>query len=280
MSSILYPPARPQSIGEVLDSAFRLFQATLVPCLPYGVLATVAGQLQNIYLIVTGRALRSFTNTDPLWWGLYVLGALLAGTLLNAIFIRQAAIASGSRSSGSAAFREALRRAPATLGLGLLILALLGACFAPLLAIPRAYWPSTRLALGVLAACVGVFFLCSWPALLVGHKGVIGSLRHSAKLISGNWWRTVMIYAVAATMIIVVSVTAAIVFSILAAFGATRDLAVATAVSAVTVVASGAVYMPFITAMTLALYGDLQARKEGIDLERRIAGVPARSLSD
>ena len=275
MSSILYPPARPQSIGEVLDSAFRLFQATLVPCLPYGVLATVAGQLQNIYLIVTGRALRSFTNNDPLWWGLYVLGALLAGTLLNAIFIRQAAIASGSLSSASAAFREALRRAPATLGLGLLILAILGACFAPLLAIPRAYWPSTRLALGVLAACVGVFFLCSWPALLVGHKGVIGSLRHSAKLISGNWWRTVMIYAVAATMIIVVSVTAAIVFSILAAFGATRDLAVATAVSAVTVVASGAVYMPFITAMTLALYGDLQARKEGIDLERRIAGAPA-----
>jgi hypothetical protein len=41
------------------------------------------------------------------------------------------------------------------------------------------------------------------------------------------------------------------------------------------VVASGAIYMPFITAMTLALYGDLQARREGIDLERRIAGAPA-----
>ena len=271
MSSILYPPVRPQSIGEVLDSAFRMFKATLVPCLPYGVLATVAGQLQNIYLIVTGRALRSFTNTDPLWWGLYVLGALLGGTLLNAIFIRQAAIASGLRSTGSAALREALRQAPATLALGLIILAILGACFVPLVVVPRAYWPL----LGVLAAGVGIFFLCSWPALLVGHKGVIGSLRQSAKLIRGNWWRTVMIYAVAVTMIIVVSVTAAIVFSVLAAFGATRDLAVATAVSAVTVVASGAVYMPFVTAMTLALYGDLQARKEGIDLERRIAGAPA-----
>jgi len=35
------------------------------------------------------------------------------------------------------------------------------------------------------------------------------------------------------------------------------------------------VYMPFVTSMSLALYGDLQARKEGADLERRIAGAPA-----
>jgi hypothetical protein len=275
MSSILYPPARPQSIGEVLDSAFRIFKVTLVPCLPYGVLATVAGQLQNIYLIVTGRTLHSFTNTDPAWWLLYVSGALLGGTLLNAIFVRQAAIASGLRTTSSAALKEALRKAPATIAAGLLILAIVGACFVPLLLVPRAYWPTGRLVLGLLAAFLGVFFLCSWPALLVGHKGVIRSLRYSAKLVRGNWWRTVLIYAVAVIMIIVVSVTAALIFSVLAAFGATRDLAVATAVSAVTVVASGAVYMPFITAMTLSLYGDLQARREGIDLERRIAGAPA-----
>src|SRR5262249_30675934 len=121
MSSILYPPARPQSIGEVLDSAFRIFKATLVPCLPYGVLATVAGQLQNIYLIATGRTLHSFTNTDPVWWTLYVLGAVLGGTLLNGIFVRQAAIASGSRLTGSAALREAMRWAPATIALAVVV---------------------------------------------------------------------------------------------------------------------------------------------------------------
>jgi hypothetical protein len=275
MLPILYPPARPQSIGEVLDGAFRIFKVTLLRCLPYGVLATVAGQLQNIYLIVTGRTLRSFANRDPLWWLLYVLGALLCGTLLNAIFVRQATIASGVPSMGSMALREALRKAPATLAMGLLILAIVGVCFLPLLVIPRAYWPSARLGLGVLALCIGVYLLCSWPALLVGKKGVVGSLRYSVRLIRGNWWRTVMVYAVAVTMIIVVSVTAAMVFSALTAFGATHDLAVATAVSAVTVVASGAVYMPFVTAMTLALYGDLQARREGIDLERRIAGAHA-----
>lgn len=274
--SVLYPPARPQSIGEVLDSAFRIFKASLVPCLPYGVLATVVGQLQSIYLIVSGRTLHSFTNTDPIWWVLYVLGAVLCGALLNVIFIRQAAIARGARSSASFALREALRKAPSTIAMGFIVVAIVAVCFAPLFVIPHAYWPSARLASGVVAACILVFFLCSWPALLVGQKGILGSLQYSARLIRGHWWRTVMIYAVALTMIIVVSVTVAIIFSLLAAFGATRDLAVATAISAVTVVASGAVYMPFVTAMTLSLYGDLQARREGIDLERRIAGAPAR----
>src|SRR5262245_52905071 len=122
MLPILYPPTRPQSIGEVLDGAFRIFKVTLLRCLPYGVLATVAGQLQNIYLIVTGRTLRSFANSDPLWWLLYVLGALLGGTLLNAIFVRQATIAAGVPSVGSAALREALRKTPASLALGFLIL--------------------------------------------------------------------------------------------------------------------------------------------------------------
>ena len=287
MLPILYPPARPQSIGEVLDTAFRIFKVSLLGCLPYGVLATVAGQLQSIYLIVTGRTLHSLPNTDPAsWllhalrgdplWGLfYALGVLLGGTLLNAIFVKQAALARGEFLVGAAALREALRKAPAAIVTGLLVLAIVAVCFIPLFAIPRAYLPSARLFLGILAACIGVDFICSWPALLVGQKGAVGSLRYSAKLVRGNWWRTIMVDCVAVIMIIVVSVTAGMIFSVFTAFGATRDLAVATAVSAVTVVASGAVYMPFLTAMALALYGDLQARREGIDLARRIAGAHA-----
>src|SRR5690348_11046817 len=110
MHPILYPPPRPQLIGEVLDSAFRIFKSSLLGCLPYGVLATVASQLQSIYLIVTGRTLHSFTNTDPVWWMLYLLGALLSGTLLNVIFIRQAAVARGSPLGAAIALRQALRK--------------------------------------------------------------------------------------------------------------------------------------------------------------------------
>jgi hypothetical protein len=275
MSLVLYPPARPQSIGEVIDTAFRIFKATLLRCLPYSVLATVAGQLQNIYLIVTGRTLQRFANTDPGWWVLYLLGAFIGVTLVNTILIRQAAVASGSPSVGTAPLVDGLRNTPAAIAMGLLTLLIVGVCFVPALAVPRPYRSLSFFVLCIPALYVGVFFLCSWPALLIGRKGVIGSMRYSANLIRGNWWRTVMIYTVAVTMIIVLSVTAGMIVGVLAAFGAARDLAVTTAVSAVMVVASGAIYMPFITAMTLSLYGDLQARREGIDLERRIAGAAA-----
>ncbi|MFL6600676.1 MAG: hypothetical protein ACJ8R9_05035 [Steroidobacteraceae bacterium] len=275
MSLVLYPPARPQSIGEVIDTAFRIFKATLLRCLPYSVLATVAGQLQNIYLIVTGRTLHKAAYTEPGWWMFYVLGACIVTMLVNTILIRQAAVASGVSPIGSAALVDGLRKTPAAIAMGLLAAATAGICFIPLLVIPSPYQPLSRLALCLPALFLCVFFLCSWPALLIGRKGIIGSLRYSANLVRGNWWRTVMIYAVAVTMIIVLSVTAGMIVGVLAAFGAERDLAVTTAVSAVMVVASGAIYMPFITAMTLALYGDLQARREGTDLERRIAGAPA-----
>jgi hypothetical protein len=275
MSLVLYPPARPQSIGEVIDTAFRIFKVTLLRCLPYSVLATVAGQLQNIYLIVTGRTLHKFAYTEPGWWVFYLLGAFIVTMLVNTILIRQAAVAAGSPPVGSSALVDGLRKTPAAIAMGLLAAVIVGICFIPLLVIPSPYQPLSRLALCLPALFLCVFLLCSWPALLIGRKGIVGSLRYSANLVRGHWWRTVMIYAVAVTMIIVLSVTAGMIVGVLAAFGAERDLAVTTAVSAVMVVASGAIYMPFITAMTLALYGDLQARREGTDLERRIAGAHA-----
>src|ERR1700712_3933064 len=118
MPSVLYPPSRPQAIGEVLDSAFRIFKATLLKCLPYSVLATVAGQLQNIYVIVTGRTLRPFSNSDVGWWAVYLLGALIGAALVNAIIVRQAALASGAQSAGPAALLQGLRNVPGVAVMG------------------------------------------------------------------------------------------------------------------------------------------------------------------
>ncbi len=275
MSSVLYPPARPQAIGEVLDSAFRIFGVTVLKCLPYSVMATIAGQLQNVYLIVSGRHLQKFANTDPIWWALYVVGLFLGFAFVNATVLRQAAIASGSPSAGSGALATGLRAAPATIAIALLAFAVIGLCFVPLVGIPRPYLAYVFLALLVPAVYLGVLFLCALPANLLGRKGIIGSLRYSVHLVTGNWWRTAMVYLVVLTMIIVLSVTAGLIIGVVTQFAAARDLAVMTAVSAVMVVASGAVYMPFVTATWLALYGDLEARKEGRDLERRIAGEPA-----
>jgi hypothetical protein len=275
MSPVLYPPSRPQSIGEVLDSAFRIFRATLLKSLPYSVLATVAGQLQNIYLIVTGRPLHRFGGADPVWWALYVLGAIVGCSLVNAILIRQATIASGLQSAGSVALVEGLKKAPAAIAMIVLVAAPVVACFVPLVGVPPPYRSWSLLALGAVASYVVVLLACSWPALVVGRKGFLGSLRYSAHLVRGNWWRTLMIFLVAVMMIAVFVVAAGVLGGVLAQFATARDVAVTTAVSAVIVAASAAIYGPFFISMALALYGDLQARKEGIDLERRIAGAPA-----
>ncbi len=275
MSSVLYPPARPQAIGEVLDSAFRIFRVTFLKSLPFSVMATIAGQLQNIYSIVSGKHLQKFGNTDPAWWTLYVVGFFFGFAFINAIVIRQTAVASGSPLAGIRALVEGLRLAPASIAVTLLMATIVGLFIVPVMAVPRPYLVYAFIALLIPACYVGVLFLCSLTALVVGHKGIAGSLRHSAHLVRGNWWRTVMVYTVVLTMIIVLSVTAGLIIGVVTQFTAARDLAVMTAVSAVMVVASGAIYMPFLTAMSLALYGDLEARKDGRDIERRIASEPA-----
>ena len=275
MPSVLYPPSRPQVIGEVLDSAVRIFKVTLLKVLPFSVLATVAGQLQNIYIILSGRNIRPFSNTDPGWWAVYLLGTVVGAALINAIIVRQAAIATGSESASMAALKEGLRNVPAVVLMGIVMAVLVGIWFVPLAVIPAAYRSWSGALLAVPAFYLLVLFLCSWPARLVDRKGPIESLRYSAHLIRGNWWRTVMVYLVVLTMIIVLSVTAGLIVGVLTQLVAARDLAVSTAVSAVMVVASGAVFVPFVSSMSLALYGDLQSRKDGADLERRIAGAPA-----
>lgn len=275
MRAVLYPPARPQAIAEVLDSAFRIFRVTLVKCLPFSVMATIVGQLQNIYSIVSGRHLQKFGNSDPTWWALYVIGVFLSFACFNSIFIRQAAIASGETLRGAEALAQGVRAAPRSVAVTVLMVIIVGLCLSPVAAVPRTYFTYALIAFLVPASYVGVLFVCSVPALLIGRKGILGSLRHSAHLVRGNWWRTVMIYTVVLTMIIVLSVTAGLVIGVITQLTAARDLAVMTAVSTVMVVASGAVYVPFVTAMSLALYGDLEARKDGKDIERRLVIQPA-----
>jgi hypothetical protein len=133
MSPALYPPSRPQSIGEVLDATFRIFRVTLLRCLPYGVLAMVASQLQDIYDIARGRPPHQFGRGDPLWWGFYVVGIFVALTFINAIIIRQTTMASGGHSAARVVLLAGLRKAPPSLAVILLAGLATAACFLPAL---------------------------------------------------------------------------------------------------------------------------------------------------
>ena len=115
MAQTLYPPAGPQSVGQVLDSGFRIFRISLVACLLYGALSMIAGQLPNIYFIATGRPLTSFGNGDPVWIALYFVGMLASFVFWGAVLLRQWGLAIGERMSSGAAFRQSTRKLPAEL---------------------------------------------------------------------------------------------------------------------------------------------------------------------
>lgn len=257
MFQALYPAPRPQSIGEVLDTTFRIFRISLLKCLPFGFLAMLAGQLQSIYDLVTGHPLRHFGSGDPVWWALYGIGTLVTLTMWSAVIVRQRALAEGAGGiSWTADLLLAVRRLPHVVAL--LVLSALAVGLGLLLVVPGVY-----LVVAVLPA---------WHALLIEERGPVRALVYSVRLVTGNWWRVLVTFLIALTILIVFYAIAAIVVAAAAPLTG-ADLATITALSTVVVVALGALSAPFFCALLLAILGDLQARREGVDLERRLSAT-------
>ena len=276
MSTILYSPSRPQSVAEVLDAAVRVFRTTLLRCLPYGALAVVASRLQNIYDIAAGRPLRSFGARDPIWWALFVIGTLLAFGFWNATALRQHRTMMGAAAASGTDLRQGLRRAPAAALLLMLSLAAIGVFFLPAFALPQAHRLWAFVLLSVPAAYVAVALSCSWVALLLAEKGVVGSMLYSFRLVWGNWWRVTLVYSVAAVLLLVFCVLCGVLATaVLVPFVGAADIAVFSAVSSALVVVLAAVGIPFYWALLLMVFGDLRARREGLEPERRLAGAAA-----
>jgi hypothetical protein len=272
MPDILYPPSRPQSVGEILDSTFRIFRATVLKSLPYAALALIAGQIPNVYYLLTGGVQAIIAESySPLWWVLYCVGLVVSLMLWSAILLRQHAAATGDAAAGSAAFSTVLRRLPALVLLWILITAAVGLCLLP----ARAFRPPAEYGVGtallIPATYVTVALSCAWAAFLLAGKGPLASLAYSWRLTSGSFWRLSLIYSVALVVIIVLYVLSGVLAAALALPFAHGDVAVITAVSTVVVVILGAIGTPFYSALALTVFGDLSVRKEGTDLAQRIS---------
>ena len=274
MANITYPPSRPLTVGEVLDLSFRIFGATVVKCLPFAAIAVIASQAPNIYSLAHGRtitqALLSQTH-DPMFWALYVLGALLAAILYATILLRQHALITGQPTGSE--FGQAARRLPG--------MVLLGIVFTLILALPFVLMGAGVAAgTGVLlfglillipAAYLGVQLSCAWAALLLSGSGAFQALARSWRLTAGSFWRLTVIYTVAIIIIIVAYLLLTLIAGAVAAVFGRGDVIVFMAAYTVVVVAMGALIAPFYTALTLSVFGDLTVRKEGADLAQRIS---------
>jgi hypothetical protein len=279
------------SVGEILDTAFRIFGATLLKCLPYAALAVIAGQLPAIYDVVTGHGLLQSAlglrqARDPLWWILYLVAIFSSLALPSAIILRQYALATGRPTATAVELATAARRVPGVLLIGILLALAIGATLIPVLVVAFTFG-LLRSAVGTAPGIVGLItiglcvliaaswvvirWICSVTVYLLTERGPVASMSHSWHLTSGNFWRLSLVYSVGAVLIIVLYVLSAVVSGVVSLVVGRGDVALITATAAVVVLLLGAIASPFYTALTLAVLGDLSVRKEGTDLAQRIS---------
>jgi hypothetical protein len=248
-------PKTPLSIAGVLDNGFSLFRAALPGTFLIGFVAALA--IAPFSTFVSEQIIR---GNGPgalalLAWLVTVVVQLVAW---GAVLTRIDGVARGEPSPLGEALGLGWRRGPSLFGMGLLAsIAIVVGLF--LLLVPGIY--------------VMVVFLLGPICAIVERKGPIASLKSSAALIRGHWWRSAGVVSVAAIIGLVVYVVLGLIGGVV---GATNQSAALTTGRlpwyvqyVVTPLASG-IFMPLYS-LVMALYYDLKLRREGLDISQRIA---------
>ena len=277
MSETLYPPPRPQSIGEVLDLSFRIYRRTFARCLVLGGFVVVANWLPNLYAIARGQTVvQAVVKPVPdLGYAVATIIAVLLALLFPvAIIYRQYKIITGQQSGGE------MLRALRLLGrivLTVILYALLVALCLLLLVPAMLVSGLTRYALiaVLLLPCAYVLLrlACAFTAMVVENTGAAASLARSWELTGGQVLRLTAVYTVALFLLAVLYALVGSLTAFLYAVLGRGDVALIAAGVGVMTVAAGALASPYYSALGLAVFGDLLVRKEGADLSQRISAA-------
>lgn len=260
MPNVLYPPLRPRSFAELLEVVLQIFRLSLLKCLPYATLAIIAGQLWTLYYLSRGRV-PVLDADDPVGVAIYGVGTLVFVMLSMTILLRQSAIAAGRPVVGAADLLDTVRRAPAIVAIALLAGAAVAVFMLPAISLAPRYRTAGVLVMLAPALYIGIALSFSLPALVLARKGVLASIAYSFRLVRGNWWRVAAIYGVGIGVILTLwTLVAAIIAMALSDNGA-GDAALTRAISSAAVLAVFAVGLTFYSALTLALFGDLEVRQ-------------------
>lgn len=277
MSEALYPPPRPQSVGEVLDLSFRIYRRTFVKCLVFGGLVVVTQWLPNLYAIARGQTVVQSLlspSVDPLRTLITLAAGLLALIFPVAIIYRQYRIITGEESGGE--LLRALRLLGRIVLIVILYALLMVACL--LLVVPAAFVSGITqyLLFAVLLLPLAYVLLrlaCAFTAMVIENTGAAASLARSWELTGGQVMRLTAIYTVALFLLLVLYVVVGTLTGFLYAVFGKGDLALIAAGVGVVTVAAGALASPYYSALGLAIFGDLLVRKEGADLSQRISAT-------
>ncbi|MCX5431260.1 glycerophosphoryl diester phosphodiesterase membrane domain-containing protein [Streptomyces sp. NBC_00257] len=306
-------PLRPLGVGEILDGAVSTMRAhwrtVLGITLAVSVVAQVASILVERFLLpepprvdpnATGsEVLRQATDSaqSAMISGLPSLLITMIATLITTsvltVVISRSVL--GRPVTLSDAWAEARPRLPQLLGLTLL-LALISAAVLAVGLLPGMLIGSTAGAglalLGFMAAfCVVIWlmvrFCLASPALMLERQSITISMRRSAKLVRGAWWRTFGILALTGLLTLVVAVVVTIPFGVIAVIvdgdginsaltdGSTSFGWPFLIVSGIGEVIISTITYPLSAGVMALLYIDQRIRREALDLElARAAGLP------
>ncbi|WP_329025811.1 glycerophosphoryl diester phosphodiesterase membrane domain-containing protein [Streptomyces sp. NBC_01423] len=306
-------PLRPLGVGEILDGAVSTMRAhwrtVLGITLTVSVIAQTAILFIRRYLLpdppsvdanATGsEALRQLN--ESLRYNLLDSAPPLLVTMLATIFTTAVLTVVISRSvlgrpvTLSDAWAEARPRLLPLLGLTLL-LAVMAAAIMTAGILPGFLIGDTAgvgLAFLGLLAAVTVFlwltvrFILAAPALMLERQSIIASMRRSAKLVRGAWWRMFGILALTWVLTVIVALVVGIPFGIVAVGlddgslssflteGTTEFGWPFLIVSAIGDVVVATLTYPLSAGVMALLYVDQRIRREALDLDlARAAGLP------
>ncbi|MET8744521.1 MULTISPECIES: glycerophosphoryl diester phosphodiesterase membrane domain-containing protein [unclassified Streptomyces] len=306
-------PLRPLGVGEILDGAVSTMRAhwrtVLGITLAVSVVAQIAIILVERFLLpeppridpnATGsEALRQATESaqSALFSSLPSLLITMIATLITTsvltVVISRSVL--GRSVTLSEAWTEARPRLPHLLGLTLL-LALISSAVLTVGLLPGMLLGSAAGAglalLGFMVAFVVVIWLMvrfclASPALMLERQSITTSMRRSAKLVRGAWWRTFGILALTGLLTLIVAVIVTIPFGVIAVAvdgdgigsaltdGSTDFGWPFLIVSGIGEVIISTITYPLSAGVMALLYIDQRIRREALDLElARAAGLP------
>ncbi|MFG2426168.1 glycerophosphoryl diester phosphodiesterase membrane domain-containing protein [Streptomyces sp. NPDC048590] len=306
-------PLRPLGVGEILDGSVSTMRAHWRTVL--GVSLTVSVIAQIVIVLVQRYLLPEQKRVDPNATGaeairqatdslqsqlatsapstvIAMIATLFTASVLTVVVSRSVL---GRPATLSETWSEARPRILPLLGLTLLLSLMSAAIMAvglvPGLAVGGTAGTVLEF-LGSLASLVVVLWLMirftlAAPALMLERQSVLAALRRSAKLVSGNWWRTFGILALTYLLVIVMTLIITIPFGAAAialdgdglsgilngdttSFG--WPFLIVTGIGEVIV---STLAYPFTAGVTALLYIDQRIRREALDLDlARAAGVP------
>ena len=251
---------RPLRIGEILSTAFRLYQRhwrTLLAIAAVVVVPlTLVQYLFGDLVRTQGETTRNGVVVETATWSVGIAGLLaaLAGILMyliltGAITRAVAAEVAGEDPSVEQSYRFGFIRLGSVLPVSVLVgLAIIGGLI--LLVIPGIY--------------IGVRLCVSIEALVVEGRRGTQAMGRSWGLVGGHWWHAFFTLLVAALLTGVVNAV------ITAPFSATNWFAQGVAAAVATVVT-----LPYGVLVGVLLYLDLRARKERLSLETLRADLQA-----